>query len=275
MNLFKMRNFKPMELLEIKEPFNSKDYIYELKFDGIRALMFVNKSECYLQSRNQNNLTNKFSNIVYKTKTDVIFDGEIIALKNGKPSFAALKDHEAIFMAFDIIYENKDLTNLPLITRKKILNKYADNDFFIKVKFIEEKGKELFKKVQKLNLEGIVIKNKNGFYHINERTDDFIKVKNIHENTFYIGGYIKNKTTYSLLIGEFINDDFIYLGKVAVNKSNQIITKIKSLNKIKNPFVNYSNNGIFIKPILKCKIAYLEKTNSNKLRHPIFRGETC
>ena len=44
-----MRNFKPMELLEIKEPFNSKDYIYELKFDGIRALMFVNKSECYLQ----------------------------------------------------------------------------------------------------------------------------------------------------------------------------------------------------------------------------------
>ena len=133
----------------------------------------------------------------------------------------------------------------------------------------------LFKKVQKLNLEGIVIKNKNGFYHINERTDDFIKVKNIHENTFYIGGYIKNKTSYSLLIGEFINDNFIYLGKVVVNKSDQIITKIKSLNKIKNPFVNYSNNGIFIKPILKCKIAYLEKTNSNKLRHPIFRGETC
>lgn len=288
MNLWKNRNFTPMLLKEIDKPFNSKKYYYELKYDGYRALIFVNKNEIYIQSRNKNDITflyPELSNIKKIINKNVIFDGEIVIFENNKPSFNKISkrsklknkniikkesiNNPVIFIAFDILYENKDLTNLPLIERKKILGKYQDTDFFIKSKVYLNNGIKLYNFIKKNNLEGIVIKDINGLYHINKRTSDFIKVKNIKSDNFFIAGYINNnKYTSSLVLCEKYNNDYIYVGKVLISKKNNIYKKILNIKKCKN-YLKIENNDItFIKPILSCKINYLERTKNGHLRHP-------
>lgn len=288
MNLWKNRNFTPMLLKEIDKPFNSKKYYYELKYDGYRALIFVNKNEIYIQSRNKNDITflyPELSNIKKIVNKNVIFDGEIVIFENNKPSFNKISkrsklknkniikkesiNNPVIFIAFDILYENKNLTNLPLIERKKILEKYQDTDFFIKSKVYLNNGIKLYNFIKKNNLEGIVIKDINGLYHINKRTSDFIKVKNIKSDNFFIAGYINNnKYTSSLVLCEKYNNDYIYVGKVLISKKNNIYEKILNIKKCKN-YLKIENNDItFIKPILSCKINYLERTKNGHLRHP-------
>ena len=288
MNLWKNRNFTPMLLKEIDKPFNSKKYYYELKYDGYRALIFVNKNEIYIQSRNKNDITflyPELSNIKKIINKNVIFDGEIVIFENNKPSFNKISkrsklknkniikkesiNNPVIFIAFDILYENKDLTNLSLIERKKILEKYQDTDFFIKSKVYLKNGIKLYNFVKKNNLEGIVIKDINGLYHINKRTSDFIKVKNIKSDNFFIAGYINNnKYTSSLVLCEKYNNDYIYVGKVLISKKINIYEKILNIKKCKN-YLKIENNDItFIKPILSCKINYLERTKNGHLRHP-------
>lgn len=288
MNLWKNRNFTPMLLKEIDKPFNSKKYYYELKYDGYRALIFVNKNEIYIQSRNKNDITflyPELSNIKKIINKNVIFDGEIVIFENNKPSFNKISkrsklknkniikkesiNNPVIFIAFDILYENKDLTNLPLIERKKILGKYQDTDFFIKSKVYLNNGIKLYNFIKKNNLEGIVIKDINGLYHINKRTSDFIKVKNIKSDNFFIAGYINNnKYTSSLVLCEKYNNDYIYVGKVLISKKNNIYKKILNIKKCKN-YLKIENNDItFIKPILSCKINYLERTKNGHLRNP-------
>ena len=288
MNIWKNRNFTPMLLKEIDKPFNSKKYYYELKYDGYRALIFVNKNEIYIQSRNKNDITflyPELSNIKKIVNKNVIFDGEIVIFENNKPSFNKISkrsklknkniikkesiNNPVIFIAFDILYENKNLTNLPLIERKKILEKYQDTDFFIKSKVYLNNGIKLYNFVKKNNLEGIVIKDINGLYHINNRTSDFIKVKNIKSDNFFIAGYINNnKYTSSLVLCEKYNNDYIYVGKVLISKKNNIYEKILNIKKCKNYLIIENNDITFIKPILSCKINYLERTKNGHLRHP-------
>jgi len=289
MNIWKNRDWTPMLLKEIDKPFNSNDYIFEIKFDGIRTVIYANKKEVRIISRNQKDMTQLFpelqtiKNIVNK---NTIFDGEIVTFIDGKPSFSELqkrihlkdmrkvesisKENPITFMAFDILYENKDLTTLPLLKRKDFLEKYKDTDYFIKTKMINKDGIKLFKSIQKLGLEGIVAKNKFSLYHINKRTDDFIKIKNIQRDEFLIGGYEHKKNgILSLAIGEYIDKDFCFVGNVSINPKHKLYNIILKQKKSKNYFQDLNKDIIYIKPIISCHIKYLERTKNNHLRHPI------
>lgn len=291
-NIWKNRKWTPMLLHEILKPFNDENYYFELKFDGFRALIFVNPNEIKIQSRNGNDLTllyPELDSIRKIVKKNVIFDGEIIKEKDGKPSFEELQkrshlknsreiNKEALlnpitFIAFDILYENEDITKEELYKRKKRLSKYKDTNVFIKSKIFEKDGIKLFNKVKILNLEGIVAKDKNGTYHINERTDDFIKIKNLQREEFVIGGYIIKKNTLSLLLGEYKNKKLYLVGKVSVGKKRLISKKLLNSGGGNNPFINFNKDTkdiIFVKPNNKCYVEYLEKTKDGKLRHPVY-----
>lgn len=207
-SLWQDRNWGPMLLKEIAKPFDSKDYIYELKFDGIRAICYASPSQVTIISRNQKDITHLFpelQEIKKLVKNKVIFDGEIIALDQGKPSFSKIQErmharsqdriqklaiaNPIQYMAFDIIFEQKNLIDLPLMERKKVLNQYRDLNCFVKVPYYENNGIKLFQQVKKRHLEGIVAKLKYGHYYPSCRTADFIKIKNIQREKFYIGGY--------------------------------------------------------------------------------------
>ena len=283
--MFDKKNIKPMLVAEIHFVFSNK-YLYEIKFDGIRALIYVNKDNINIRTRNNVDVTHLFlelhsiKNIV--GRDNCIFDGEIVLFDKGRPSFSSLQkrlriknkyrikeesiDNPVQFVVFDIIYQNKDLTNEILVDRKKILYKYKDTDYFFKSK-VYSNGKKLFASVKKLDLEGIVAKEKDSFYYVNKRSNVWIKLKNYQTDEFYIGGYIKNSTSYSLLLGEKKNNKLYYVGKIKVSNNKDITKEVLSNKKSSNPFCNYENAGIFIKPSIKITINYLEKTKSNMLRH--------
>ncbi len=285
--MFNSKDIKPMLLNETEKPFNDNNYLYELKYDGYRVLLYVGNDKLEIRSRNNLNVTNlypelnKIKELVGNKK--VIFDGEIIALENGKPSFSKLqarghlKDKNKIrslmeeepvaFIAFDILYENKSLMLKPLLERKKILEKYNNTNYFIKSKVFDD-GIKLFKKVKELNMEGIVAKEKNSLYIPNKRVNNWIKIKNFKKAKFLVHGIVFNKEKYSLLLGEYKNNKLYFVGKVSIMPNDKMLKKILKIKKTSNLFINCKDEATYILPVEKVLVKFMERTLNGSLREP-------
>jgi bifunctional non-homologous end joining protein LigD len=175
---------RPMRLKLVKQPFDSPDYIFELKHDGWRAIAYIQKNECKLISRNNNGLRFRTlaQNLGNMKVDSAIIDGEIVSLDpHGKSIFNRLleKNAQVVFYAFDLLWLNgTDLRQQPLITRKEMLKKLvkANKLRWLYASHTEEKGKTLFSLVCEMDVEGIVAKRKQSIYK-----DDgigWLKIKN-------------------------------------------------------------------------------------------------
>lgn len=283
------KDIKPMLLGEIEEVFDSKEYLYEVKYDGIRVLVFVSKDKVVIRSRYGIDITGLFPEMMVLCKMvecNVIFDGEIIMLDNNKVSFSKLqkrihlknkktieflsKTNPVIFICFDIIYEGKDLINLSLLERKDVLSNYKDNDVFIKSTYVIGDGTKLFNAIKKLDMEGIVAKKINSKYLVNERSDNWLKIKNYKSGNFIILGYINKEESHviSLVLGEYLNKKIVYVGKVILGKKRNLTDKILKMKKSKAVVKIKDKDVIYIKPEIKCLIKYLERTENGLLRQP-------
>lgn len=283
------KDIKPMLLGEVREVFDSKEYLYEVKYDGIRVLVFVSKDKVVIRSRYGIDITGLFPEMMVLCKMvecNVIFDGEIIMLDNNKVSFSKLqkrihlknkktieflsKTNPVIFICFDIIYEGKDLINLSLLERKDVLSNYKDNDVFIKSTYVIGDGTKLFNAIKKLDMEGIVAKKINSKYLVNERSDNWLKIKNYKSGNFIILGYINKEESHviSLVLGEYLNKKIVYVGKVILGKKRNLTDKILKMKKSKAVVKIKDKDVIYIKPEIKCLIKYLERTENGLLRQP-------
>lgn len=285
--MFNRRNIKPMLLSETSKPFDDNNYLYELKYDGYRVILYVSKDDFEIRSRNNIDVTNLYPELENIKKLvgnkKVIFDGEIVTMENGKPSFSKLQARSHLknknkinslanlspvtFIAFDILYQDKELFREELVKRKAILEEYEDTNYFVKSKIFNN-GIELFKKVKELDLEGIVAKHKNSIYIPNKRVNFWIKIKNFKEEKFLVHGITFNKEKYSLLLGEYQNNDFYFVGKVSIMPNNKILKKLLNVKKTSNIFVNHKENATYILPLEKVAVKYMERTLSNSLREP-------
>lgn len=283
------KDIRPMLLEETEEVFDNKDYLYEIKYEGIRVLVFVSKDKVVIKSRYGIDITGLFPEIgvlCKMVKGNVIFDGEIIILDNNKVSFSKLqkrihlknkktieflsKTNPVVFICFDVIYEDRDLTNLSLLERKKILSKYEDNDVFIKSTYVIGDGIKLFEAIKRLEMEGIVAKKINSKYLVNERSDNWLKIKNYKSGDFIILGYINKEESHviSLVLGEHLNKKIVYVGKVILGKKRNLADKILKMKKSKAVVKIKDKDVIYIKPEIKCLIKYLERTENGLLRQP-------
>ncbi len=284
--------FKPMLLKETDNPFDDREFIYEIKFDGIRATLHVDPKDIKVFSRNGTNLTDTFpelKSICKLVKRKTILDGEIVAFKDGLPDFSTLQRRNLLknkihitrlteeipilFVAFDCLYDGRDLTKMPLFKRKEILDSIEENASLAKVSYIFTNGKKLFEKAKKKNLEGIVAKRRDSLYYPNTRSSDWIKIKNFTVENFIIGGYIDNKAKSSLILGEYRMDKLYFVGKVSIERRSELYQKIKREKKKKtSPFADRDDkNDVYIKPKIKCPISYIERTESNHLRQPVLK----
>lgn len=283
------KDIKPMLLGEVREVFDSKEYLYEVKYDGIRVLVFVSKDKVVIRSRYGIDITGLFPEMMVlckMVKRNVIFDGEIIMLDNNKVSFSKLqkrihlknkktieflsKTNPVIFICFDVIYEGKDLINLSLLERKDVLSNYKDNDVFIKSTYVIGDGIKLFEAIKRLEMEGIVAKKINSKYLVNERSDNWLKIKNYKSGDFIILGYINKEESHviSLVLGEHLNKKIVYVGKVILGKKRNLADKILKMKKSKAVVKIKDKDVIYIKPEIKCLIKYLERTENGLLRQP-------
>lgn len=214
----------------IDKVFDDPEWIYEIKYDGYRAISKINNGNVEMVSRNENSFNSVFSAIVSElenVKAEIILDGEIVIQnEKGIPVFQLLQNYPRIkkgklrYFVFDILYLNgHNLTDLPLTKRRELLE-----SFFVKYKFkniflyksIEEKGSKYFETVSKKGYEGIIAKEKNGLYYPGRRADSWLKIKTGFQKEAVICGFTlpqkSRKHFGSLILGAFEGEDLKYIG---------------------------------------------------------------
>jgi bifunctional non-homologous end joining protein LigD len=300
------KRLKPMLAVLVNKPFDREGWQYEVKWDGYRAVSFLNKNKVDIKSRNDKLFNEKFYPVAKALKElqiTAVFDGEIVvADKNGISDFGALQnwrseaDGELYYYVFDLVWLNGyDFTNVPLFTRKEILRTLIPKTGIIKFSesFIHS-GIEFFKSAKKIGLEGIMAKKSDSFYSPGERTDNWLKIKANKRQEMVIGGFTKNEDTSksfsSLLVGVFEKKVFTYKGKIGTGFSDTVqkdlLRQFKPLIVKTSPFekmpdVNKSSRfrpdpphaiATWLKPRLVCEVSFAEMTRDGVMRHPSFEG---
>lgn len=300
-------NVKPMLATLINAPFDNPDWSYEVKWDGYRALAYINDGSVALSSRNNKSFAEKYYPItaaIKKWSIDVVLDGEIIVIgKDGKANFSALQnwrseaDGDLVYYVFDLLwYEGKDIMGLPLSERQAILKKIlpATDDHIRISPVFNSNGLDFFEAVKKMGLEGIMAKKLDSVYSPDSRNKDWLKIKVSLRQEVVIGGFTKNsgsaKQFSSLLLGVYENGIFQYVGKVGTGFTDKLqkemMQKFTPLITDKVPFASEPDinkpsrfrpnppnaTATWLKPSLVCEVSFTEVTSDGVFRHPSFEG---
>lgn len=287
------QDLSPMLFYE-SEPFDSIDYLYELKFDGIRALAYLDNDKTIIKNKRHKDVTNKYpelNNLHLNSNYRCIIDGEIIVMNNGVPDFykiqkrSLLQDqlkidllsnrHPVTFVAFDIIYLKDDfITNLPLINRKKLLNETInESSHLIISKFIEEKGTLFYNLTKEKQLEGVVAKEKLSKYFLGKRSKVWLKFKIYEEEDLVICGYIiKENNTLDIIFGKYKDNNLIYAATINSSKNRELILEFEKKYPSKPLFEIKKENIIWLKPYLVGRVKYMMKSKLGGLRQAVFLG---
>ncbi|WP_373323021.1 non-homologous end-joining DNA ligase [Desulforamulus aquiferis] len=293
---------KPM-LATTAEPFDSQDYLYEIKWDGYRGLAYLGQQTTIL-SRNQLDLTPRFPELqglhLRAREKPTILDGEIVVLKEGKPSFSSLQARgkisdplrinrlarqlPAIFIAFDILYvAGRDVTRLTVTERKEILERIVEQgpELIISQSVIGS-GVQFFKQVTKSGLEGVMAKRIDSPYLPGKRSGYWKKIRVIKSADLVICGWEKGEGKRhlgSLILAGYFKDGWYYNGKVGTGMSRKeellLLEKLKPLEISKpvfDPPRGEFKQPYWVKPVLVCEVNYSEISPDNRLRHPSYKG---
>lgn len=297
-DLWESKTVKPMLIGAEGEPFDSEDFLYELKLDGERCIAYLDKDRTILKNKRNVLMLPKvpeLSEIHRNVNVRCILDGELAVIKDGKPDFfeiqkrsmmsnpvkidMAAKKYPACFTAFDILYyEDHQVTDLPLTERKELLQKavQSENSRFAVSRYIEKKGISFYNLAEQQELEGIVAKRKDSKYYLDRRTKDWIKIKYLQDDDFVVLGYVpKENSMNSIILGQYRANELIYKGHVTLGVGGKPFKKIQALDKIHCPFSEIpkgNEDAVWVEPKLVCTVKYMMKTESGGLRQPVFKG---
>lgn len=265
------------------ETLTKPGYIFEPKLDGVRALCFYEKGEITLMSRNDLDITNRYFSDLKTTGAihakSCVLDGEIIAFdKEGRPDFLALKNGAgAEYVIFDILMKDgKSLMDMPLMERKKILDQTLFPEGIFKKIVYTPDGKWLWNEVIKMDLEGVMAKERDGLYYPGKRSNVWLKIKIHNTVDCIIIGYKAEKRGISALALALYDDQgkLVHIGNVGTGFSEATIEKLlKVLEPLSTdkPQVEEQLKGMhWVKPKLVAEIKYQELTPYQKLRIPVF-----
>ncbi len=294
-------HYKPMLALTTQKAFTDNDWIFEIKWDGFRAIAYI-EEPFSLRSRNGKELKQNFPELAQLAQLgkNIVVDGEIVVMQKGAPDFQTLLKRgqavsateiqrqyqraPAIYIVFDILEKDgKPLTDLPLIDRKNILKeslKEATN--VLLCDFIEEQGEAYFDLALQKGLEGIVAKRKDSYYEEGLRTGNWLKIKKLKTCDCIIFGYtrgenVRAETFGALLLGLYNADQKpIYVGKVGTGftqeKIKLLMEKFAQITTNEMPFEPEIGEVVtWLEPALVCEVAYQEVTKDVKLRMARFK----
>lgn len=297
---------EPMLATLVEKPVDEPGWFYEVKWDGYRALAYLNDGKVELRSRNNKSFDEKFYPVydALKTwKTNALVDGEIIvANEKGISNFNHLQqwrseaDGQLIYYVFDILWlEGNDLTSLSLEQRREMLKKIMPDSETIRLsENFQASASEFFKLSEKMGLEGIIAKKAGSQYFPGTRTKEWLKIKTQTRHEVVIGGYTKNegsnKSFSSLLVGVYEKGKLQYTGKIGtgfnVKQQGEMMKKFKPLVIKKSAFTTIPDinkpsrfrpdppkaSAVWLKPKLVCEVSYREVTEDGVMRHPSFEG---
>jgi bifunctional non-homologous end joining protein LigD len=284
-------------------PGNEDDWGFEIKWDGIRAVLYSGKRDMKLENRNLRDITFKYPELHPLRGLDAIVDGEIVALDdNGRPSFerlqgrmhlstepavrARMKEIPARFMAFDLIWhKGRDLTDLPYTERRARLEALDLNgDCWQTPSWRIGEGTELLEAARAQQLEGVMAKRLTSPYCPGKRTQHWLKIKVKQNQEFVIAGWQPGEgrrlnTLGSLLVGYYDNGVFKYAGKVGTGFKEKdlrmLVKELKSRERKTSPFTpppSPPRGVIFAEPELVAELEFTEWTREGILRNPAYKG---
>jgi len=296
----------PMLATLVSKPFDKPGWIYEVKWDGYRAIAFIKNGDVHLTSRNSKSFDDKFYPVhkeLQKLEINVVLDGEIVSLnEKGKADFGSLQtwrseaDGNLVYYVFDILwYDGRDLMKLELDKRREILQEILHQSDTIRLsENFETNGIDFFKVAKEMSLEGIMAKRKDSLYYPGTRSKDWLKIKTEGRQEVVIGGFTKNegstKFFSSLLIGFYKDKKLVFTGKIGTGFTSklqkELMEKFEPLIIPNCPFVNEPNvnepsrfrpnppkaEAIWLKPELVCEVSYRDISKDGSMRHASFQG---
>jgi bifunctional non-homologous end joining protein LigD len=294
------RQYTPMlATLEQNVPKGS-GWVFEVKWDGYRALAYVSQSEVKLVSRKGNDLTERFATVAKEiakaVKTpDCVLDGEVCALdEQGRSSFSAMQQGKPgtplVSYVFDLLeLEGEPLVDLPLLERHKRLEQLLDRrNKTVRLSEAFDDGKALFEAAKQQNLEGIMAKRADSRYAVGRRTRDWLKVKTHGRQEFIIAGYTKGQgrragTLGSLVLAVRRGPELEYAGNVGTGFTGEeiekLLKKLRPLERKTPPFKEVpkmpkvrKGDVVWVEPKLVAEVEFAEWTHDGRLRAPSYQG---
>ncbi len=305
MTLFDERPIRPM-MAKPGEPFDSEDFIFEPKWDGLRAILFKNGNRIELQNRNLKDVTAGYpelqslaTNIRAK---NAIIDGEAVILnKKGLPDFGKMQNRFGIndpkqaevlgktlpvtYVAFDLLHLNgKDLISRPLEERKSHLKTVLrEGPHLIFGDHIEREGRKFYDGASKKGFEGVIAKRRDSFYFPGVRADSWIKIKGVRTMDCIVVGFTRGEGSRASSFGALVvavygrDRSLVHVGNVGGgfnNKSLEEITPKAYRLARKKPVIEGPVDApspiTWVQPRIVCEVKYGSMTHENKLRFPRF-----
>lgn len=300
------KTISPMLATLVDKPFDEPGWLYEIKWDGYRALSLVNKNKVSILSRNNKSFNDKFYPVTQALKEwniQAVVDGEIVVINDkGVAHFGSLQnwrseaDGELVYYIFDLLWlDGYDLTGLPLTERKEKLKSIIPSHDIIRYsENFETTATEFLKVAAKMNMEGIMAKKSDSLYYPGLRTKEWLKIKAQKRHEVIIGGYTVNegsaKKFSSLLVGLYDKGRLNYIGKIGTGFTDKvqadIMKKMKPLIVKDPPFTEIPDidkpsrfrpnppkaKVFWLKPALVAEVSYAELTDEGIMRHPSFEG---
>lgn len=284
---------KPMLATLVDEPFDRAGWFFETKWDGYRTIAEVRKRRVRLYSRHNLDFTERFAPVADALKTlphECVIDGEIIALKGGKPDFHALQDYERTrvplrYAVFDLLYlDGEDMRKRPLRERAELLRRIIPEDSPLMFsEHVERRGKEFFALMKHEGFEGMLAKDAESRYREGVRGDSWLKIKSMNEQEAVIIGFTKPRKTRThfgaLVLGTYQHGKLTYIGHSGGGFTDRELAELHDkLGKIarKTPTVDQKvpvNSPItWVQPKYVCAIRFTEWTPEGYMRHPVYIG---
>lgn len=290
----------------VKQLPKGTQWLYELKFDGYRALLLKDGKRVEIRSRNDKNLSRMYPAVAaagLQLKPDqVTLDGEIVAIDGrGRPSFQALQHrsshpaHQIVFYAFDVLnLDGRDLTRQPLTGRRAKLPAILEDSPIRLSQELSGTAADVVQAVTKMGLEGVIAKRRDSLYEPGERSADWQKLKLERQQELVVGGYRPDGSNGidALLVGYYEGKKLLFAGKVRngliPHTRRELLAKLKPLHVDACPFANLPNEasprwggGVtedqmhemqWTRPQLVVQVRFVEWTAENRLRLPKFLG---
>jgi bifunctional non-homologous end joining protein LigD len=286
-------------------PANEDDFGFEVKWDGIRAVVYSGKrkGDLTLENRNLRDITFKYPELQPLAGLNAIVDAEIVALDgNGRPSFELLQgrmhlsteaavrnrmgDIPVRLMAFDLIWhKGKDLTELPYTERRARLEALDLNgDFWQTPSWRRGEGSALLAAAKAQALEGVMAKRLDSPYCPGKRTRDWLKIKAKMRQELVIGGWLpgegrRTNTLGALLLGYYEDGKFRFAGRAGTGFKEKdlrmLLEELKARGRTTSPFdppPAPPRESIFVEPEMVAEIEFTEWTREGIMRHPAYKG---
>ncbi len=284
------------------EPPSSKDWLFEVKWDGIRAICSIENGELRVISRNGHSMERQYPEISILphqvTARTAILDGEIAALDGrGLPSFELLqhritvgdasaiatlaRKQPVVFFAFDLLYlDGYDLRGVPLVERKQLLKQILQPNDIVRYSDDFADGPTLFQAAKAQGLEGIVGKRSRSVYE-SRRTSDWVKWKIVSSDEFVLCGFTKGERDLfgALVLGIYDHRKLVWAGNVGTGFDRKMMeaihAKLAPLATSKSPLEpdkNLPNQVTRTRPELVCEVKFSNWTDDGRLRAPVFLG---